>query len=94
MSRWGVCARVCVCDQSPPPPRVAGIQGDCASFPPPGAAEVKGFSLAYDAAASSDLPAAEALPEGAQLPLKALGQLGGTGDGRDATVLLHCMCVW
>lgn len=46
------------------PPCVAGVQGDGASFSPPLAAEVKGFSLADDAAASSDLPAAQALPQG------------------------------
>lgn len=59
-------------------PCVAGVQWDGASFSPPGAAEVKGFSLTDDAAASSDLPAAQALPQGTQLALKALGQLGGT----------------
>lgn len=74
------------------PPRVAGVQRDGASFSPPWAAEVKSFSLADDAAASSDLPPAKALPQWAQLPFEALSQLGGTGDGRDATVLLHCGC--
>lgn len=61
-------------------PCVAGVQRDSASFSPPGAVEVKGFSLADDAAASSNLPAAEALPQWTQLALKALGQLGGTGN--------------
>lgn len=78
-----------MCVKSVCQPRVAGVQGDGASFSPPGAAEVKGFPLADDAAASSDLPAAQALPQWTQFALKALGQLGGTGHRRDAAVLLH-----
>lgn len=72
-------------------PGVAGVERNCACLSPSRAAEVKGFTLANDAATTSNLPTAQALPEWAQLTLETLSQLGGTGYGRDTTILLHCV---